>query len=1581
MKFPFSFNGKLAIVIISFTFSFQLKAQNIPATPVLINNGTFLGETKALRDLPVISPETYNSMVAKANKKLLNPKLKDRSFPFASTARPEGPDAAWQKTMGTNQSKNRAPILNFEGQTSPYYPPDCNGSVGPNHYFQTVNTSYAIYNKAGTKLAGPTDLNLIFGSVTGASCNDGDPIILYDDQADRWLFVEFSLCGTNEYMLIAVSSSPDPSGTYYAYSFDVADTPDYEKMSVWRDGYYMATNTDPGTDIYVFEREAMIAGSQSPKMVAFDNPNRPTSIDGFMCIPPIDNDGTFAPAGSPGLFIAMNDDAIAGGSDQLWIYELSVNWATPASSTFARTQQINVTAFDSNFGNDWTNIKQPGTSQELDAIPQVIMNVPQYRNFGTYQTIVCCHTVDVDKTDHAGIRWYELRKTTGAWSVRQQGTYAPDEHSRWMGSIMLNATGKIGLGYSISSSTEYPGIRYCGQSANAYASANNTLDVTEEIIHTGSFSQSGAERWGDYSLLSVDPSDNETFWYTTQYVGSGDARKTKIASFKVLANPTVVTQVASLITSTTATLNGTVNPNGLATNYYFKWGTTTAYGNVTATVSAGSGSADIAVLAGITGLIPGTTYHFSLVATNGDGSTSGNDLTFIPGQAEVSTSAITGITATTATGGGTVTADGGSTVTRGVCWSMAANPTVLNSLTTNSTGMGPFTSSITGLIPATLYHVRAYATNAAGTSYGNDVSFTTAGITVPVATSASATGSTNFTANWNAVEGAASYHLDVSAYPTFSIGGGTSTLTEGFSGGITAPANWSFNSITTYSTAGNYGADLPSLKMDASGDAVETPELASAAVQLSFWYKGQTTNALSVLKVEGYNGNSWVTIESISSLATTGTTITYTSSSSPALPADIVKFRFTYTKSAGNLAFDDVNIISGGSVSSFIAGYDNLPVNATSQPVTGLAASTPYYYRVRATSGSITTENSNVISVITAGGTTPTLFVTPSTLNGFTYVSGSGPSTSKTYSLSGSLLTGAPGNITVSGSTNYEISTDDITFNGSAEVAYATATLASTPLYIRLKEGLSIGNYNNEIITNTGGDAPAVNVICNGNVTSTQLPLISTGSLALFGDQTINTVSSEQTYYVSATGLISDITITPPAGFEISLSPGTGFISNPGTLTLAQAGGVVNSTMIYVRFTPLSVQEYSGSISHTSEGADVQNVEVSGTGTGYTTPQVVISQVYGGGGNSGAIFTNDFIEIFNRGTSEVNIGGWSVQYASATGSSWSITGLPNITLSPGQYCLIQEAAGTGGTTALPTPDVTGTLAMSGTNGKVALVNSTTALIGTCPTETGIIDLVGYGSTASCSEGSAPTPSTSNTTAVIRELNGCTDTDQNSMDFALGTPIPRNTATGLNVCAPAIPILSVSPASLSGFTYLQGSGPSASQSYTLSGTNLSGAPGTITVTGSTNYEVSDDNSIFSGSVSIPFETSSLVSTPIYVMLKNGLSEGLYNNEVITNAGGGAANVNVTSSGNVTALHTGIEPAENARAAAYSFNKTIFVNLNDNAKGNIHIYTAEGKLIHSLTAAQGLNSIGINVPGIYIVKISTTKTNLVKKVWVK
>ncbi len=572
--------SKLTYIVFLIGIIGRTNAQDIPVRPSLIKSGTFLGISEPLRNLPKMTIQEQEEMWKHNEENPNNEDLQFREYPFASTALPKGSDPVWQQNDGFQQT-GRTTMLNINGQQNGTMPPDPCGDVGPNHYIQAYNFAYAIYNKAGNLLAGPTNLNLIFGNVTGSNCNSGDPVILYDDQADRWVIIEFSLCNANKYVLFAVSQTADPTGSYYKYSFDTDDKPDYEKVGVWRDGYYMGTNTGGAgqKDIYVVERSVMLAGGASPKMIGFDNPWRPSSTQSsssFMMIPPVDNDGAFAPAGSPGLFIAFNDDAVGGGTDQLWVYELHADWTTTANSTLTRSQQINVSAFDSNFGTGWDNITQPGTTQKLDGVPIIVMNAPQYRNFGSYQTLVCCHTVDVDNTDHAGIRWYELRRTNGAWSVRQQGTYAPDANSRWMASIRLNNHNEIGLGYSISSSSVYPGVRYCGQDAIEYAKASGIMNIGETTIATGAYSQYSLNRWGDYSSLNVDPTDERVFWYTNMHVTSDHATKqTVIASFSVYPMNIYVDKIAAAggngtFASPIQTVTQALGALGPGTNVYVK---------------------------------------------------------------------------------------------------------------------------------------------------------------------------------------------------------------------------------------------------------------------------------------------------------------------------------------------------------------------------------------------------------------------------------------------------------------------------------------------------------------------------------------------------------------------------------------------------------------------------------------------------------------------------------------------------------------------------------------------------------------------------------------------------------------------------------------------------------------------------------------------------------------------------------------------------------------------------------------------------------------------------------------------------
>ncbi|MEI7492515.1 MAG: T9SS type A sorting domain-containing protein [Bacteroidota bacterium] len=510
--------------------SLSLMAQNSPVVhPTGVGVCTYLGESQPLRDIPPSSPEELSRLKKNFKQDFLNPTLKYRSYPNADAALLKGEDPTIQKQMG-GLSFDQSQQVNFEGQSSNYVP-DENGTAGLNHYMQTVNTTYAIYDKSGVLKAGPTNVNLIFGNVPGANRNDGDPIVIYDEQANRYLVAEFSVPtdGTQNYILVAVSVTSDPTGAWHKYSFPAPTMPDYPKFGVWRDGYYLGVNNTNGLDdIFVLERSKMLLG-QTAQYVKFTNPNRPGSGGEFKITPPVDNDGAFAPEGSPGLFIAIND-AGWGGSCQLWIYQLAVNWTTTTASTFQRTQQIDVAPFSSNFGTDWSNIRQKGSTQKVDAVPTIIMNMPQYRNFDSYQTLVCCHTVNIDGKGRAGIRWYELRKTNAAWTIRQQGTYSPDTTSRWMGSILLNGENKIGLGYSVSSLGEYPGIRYCGQSSTAYLAGNSTLDIAESTIWSGTTSQELTNRWGDYSSMAVDPADDKTFWYTNQYIKADMTRGTRITS-------------------------------------------------------------------------------------------------------------------------------------------------------------------------------------------------------------------------------------------------------------------------------------------------------------------------------------------------------------------------------------------------------------------------------------------------------------------------------------------------------------------------------------------------------------------------------------------------------------------------------------------------------------------------------------------------------------------------------------------------------------------------------------------------------------------------------------------------------------------------------------------------------------------------------------------------------------------------------------------------------------------------------------------------------------------------------------------
>lgn len=408
------------------------------------------------------------------------------------------------------------------GNVNGVFPPDTEGDVGPDHYFLMINSSFAIYNKEGIKLYGPADNSTLWDGFPGpwSSTNDGDPIVVYDEGADRWFASQFAV-HTNDgsfWELVAISETGDPLGAWYRYAFEFNYFNDYPKFGVWHNAYLGTFNyfnssatSYVGGGAVALERDAMLAGDPDARMIVFPISN---SKYGIL---PADYDGTPPPSDEPAWFAHINRT----GNKQLEIWKASINWNNPGSSTYSMQNSLVVEGFNASVG----SIPQPGTTQTLDAIGGQLMFRLQYRNFGDYSTLVANHTVTANA--RASIRWYELRKTTTNWSIYQQGTWQPDNDFRWMGSIAMNANGNIAVGYSVSSSTTFPSIRYAGRTANAPLGQFN---IPETTIVEGSSSQTNVNRWGDYSTMSIDPADDSTFWYAQMY-RLGSNWRTQFASF------------------------------------------------------------------------------------------------------------------------------------------------------------------------------------------------------------------------------------------------------------------------------------------------------------------------------------------------------------------------------------------------------------------------------------------------------------------------------------------------------------------------------------------------------------------------------------------------------------------------------------------------------------------------------------------------------------------------------------------------------------------------------------------------------------------------------------------------------------------------------------------------------------------------------------------------------------------------------------------------------------------------------------------------------------------------------------------
>jgi hypothetical protein len=536
---------------------------HITFSQVIVRKAVGFRVTKPLRDMPIIPPGT----VKRTWKEVPN-KFNFRRTENKKNATLLEPDQAVQNVNGTNSASKVIQSWDGVGNLFGGWPPDTDGDVGINHYLQMINVSFQIWDKNGNSLYGPADNSTFWNGFEGewTGTNDGDPIALYDQDADRWLVSQFSLPNGSDtapfYELVAISKTSDPTGEWYQYAFKFDDyMPDYPKLAVWPDAYYMATNGFQGNSFIsagatAFERDKMLVGDPQARMIYIVVKDVPNGGEAGSMLPS-DWDGAIAPpAGSPNYYTYFQDDSDNGvPNDRLRLWEFQVDWNTPANSTFTLVNTLNTDAFDSNVG----SIKQPGTNTKLDNLSDRLMFRLQYRNFGSYQAMVTNHTVEVN--NHAAVRWYELHNTGAGWAIYQQGSYSPDNDSRWMASIALDGNGNIGLEYCVSSSSTYPSIRYTGRFKD---DPLGQMTITEGTIVAGNGSQQFAPRWGDYSMLSVDPVDDATFWATNEYMPTTSASnwKTRVGAFSFGVDLTLKVFLEGSYASSTGNMTTSLNDNG-----------------------------------------------------------------------------------------------------------------------------------------------------------------------------------------------------------------------------------------------------------------------------------------------------------------------------------------------------------------------------------------------------------------------------------------------------------------------------------------------------------------------------------------------------------------------------------------------------------------------------------------------------------------------------------------------------------------------------------------------------------------------------------------------------------------------------------------------------------------------------------------------------------------------------------------------------------------------------------------------------------------------------------------------------------
>ncbi len=492
-----------------------------------------------------------------------------------STAKDTAVENSFPKGLVRSILTLTTPILSFAGMNltsnGAGWPPDPNGDIGLNHYVQTVNTSIGIYNKTTGALVSATTFDAFFPSAVGSPCdatNNGDPIVLFDQINQRWFILDFAWSGTanGSFYSIAASQTSDPTGAWWTYCYR-ADTTlmnDYPKCGVWHNGIYITANMFQFSGSYQY---AKIWAIKTPDVYTGTLTAQSVTDSGYYAfsLMPSNARGTTAPSSiTPNYMFSQDADEFGSPStDALKVWKYAVDWATPANTTWTGPTSMAVTAYDLT----GTGIPQSGSSISLDSLAGRLMYSAVYRKFSTYEAVYLTHTVDY--SSRRAVRWYEVRISGGTTSIYQQGTYSPDATHRWMSSICADKYGNIALGYSVGASTMFPGIRYAGRLTT---DTLGTMGQGEQTLIAGTGSQTSYTRWGDYSMLSIDPVDDETFWYTTEYYSTtGTNWLTRIGSFKITSGtpPTGTLQDAVDYPTLTFTTSGSGTWASQTATYYY----------------------------------------------------------------------------------------------------------------------------------------------------------------------------------------------------------------------------------------------------------------------------------------------------------------------------------------------------------------------------------------------------------------------------------------------------------------------------------------------------------------------------------------------------------------------------------------------------------------------------------------------------------------------------------------------------------------------------------------------------------------------------------------------------------------------------------------------------------------------------------------------------------------------------------------------------------------------------------------------------------------------------------------------------